>query len=256
MDDFTKSLKAHLYDRASSPLFFSFALSWCAWNYRYILILISSMSPSDKFLAIDLLGMKFPEQWIYWVCYGIVFPLVTAMLYIFAYPIPSHLIYKYSREQQKKLKEIQTKIDDETPLTQEEARELRKQVRELVKVHEGEIKDRETIIENLRKANAELAGDLAPVSISPASNEPVPSDTLDSPSLKVLKIIAEESQGIERRSLLEARTIDRLQTEHAVDVLLELKYISEKQGVGDLYYVTTPAGRAYLVRNRLAATSP
>ena len=49
LDDLSKSIKASLYERATSPLFGAFVISWLAWNYRFVLTVISSMSAKEKF---------------------------------------------------------------------------------------------------------------------------------------------------------------------------------------------------------------
>jgi len=123
IDDVTKSIKAQLYDRISSPLFSSFLISWAAWNYKFILVVLSSASTKEKFALVEIV---FPDTRAL-ALQGAVFPLLTALAIIFLYPYPAKYIYKFSRLQHQELKIIQTQIDDATPMTKEEARKLRKE---------------------------------------------------------------------------------------------------------------------------------
>lgn len=251
MDDLLKSMKAQLYDRVSSPLFFSFAISWCAWNYRYILILLSSMSPADKFLAVDMLDIKFPTSWMYWVCYGFLFPTLTSLTYLFVYPWPAKFVYRYVREEQKKLKEIQTQIDDDTPLTIEEARELRKQIREIVKEHEAEIKDKEEIIARLMtEAESRSHIDAAKGKLADSSNDKKKKKVLPPEQARLLEKIAESNDGLQRRKLMPTDGQDRVKIEYSIDQLLQFGFINEHYTVsGDSFFKVTPNGRAYLIES-------
>lgn len=125
MDDLLKTIKAQLYDRLSSPLSFSFSLAWLAWNYRVVVILLSSLPPSDKFLALDLLSLTWSRQELYFLCHLFLFPLATSAIYIFALPWAEKIVFEYSLKRKKELKESRQKIEEEMPLSNDEARELR-----------------------------------------------------------------------------------------------------------------------------------
>lgn len=127
LDEFSKSLKASLYDRMVSPLFGAFLISWCLWNYRFVLVLFSSMKIDKKFTYIDqiLYPHQFPYS-LYEFFPLFVGPLLAAILFIILYPYPAKWVYRYARTRQKELKEIRQKIEDETPLTIEEAQKIRK----------------------------------------------------------------------------------------------------------------------------------
>lgn len=122
LDDLTKEIKAQLYERVKSPLFGAFAFSWVGWNYRGLLATVSDMPFKDR---MDFLDSLYPTamEWL-WHCLG--GPLLTAVGLLVIYPWPARWIYSYWAKQQKKLKQVQQSIEDETPLTQEEARALRK----------------------------------------------------------------------------------------------------------------------------------
>jgi hypothetical protein len=122
LSDLAKTVKAQLYERVSSPLLGAFAISWVAWNYRFIFVLISSMPVAERFAYID---SNIFDSYQNIFLHGTLYPLLTTLSLIFIYPVPAKFVYEYWRKRQRELKEIQQRIDDETPLTREEARELR-----------------------------------------------------------------------------------------------------------------------------------
>lgn len=121
LDDLTKEIKAQLYERVKSPLFGAFAFSWMIWNYRVLLALVSDLKFPEKMQYID---KTYPTAWDLSL-HGVLGPLVSAVLFLWLYPYPARWMYSYWATQQKKLKEVQQSIEDETPLTRDEARVLR-----------------------------------------------------------------------------------------------------------------------------------
>lgn len=138
IDDIIKSIRASLYDRTSSPLFGAFFTSWLVWNHRMIFVLFAAMPVSDKFRYID-------EELYVGVWYTLGFlaagPLLTALAFLFLYPYPAKLVYEFWREKQKELKAIRQRIEDETPLTQEESKRLRHQMIQLQAQYDVQVGD-------------------------------------------------------------------------------------------------------------------
>jgi len=122
LEELSKEIKAQLYDRAKSPLFGGFIIAWLGWNLRAILVLFSELKYAEKIIAWEAI---YPSSTI-WLLNAIVFPLLSAVLFILVYPHPARWIFGYWYSQHKKLKAIQQKIEDETPLTQAEAIVLRR----------------------------------------------------------------------------------------------------------------------------------
>ena len=81
--DLSKSIKADLYERATSPLFGAVAISWCFWNYKTIFILLSSLPVTEKFEYIEafLYGGIWP-----FLSKLFIYPVLSALLFIFVYP--------------------------------------------------------------------------------------------------------------------------------------------------------------------------
>ena len=154
MDDLIKSFKAQMYDRVTSPLLSSFLISWAAWNHRLFLVIFSSdFKIKEKFQYID--NVLYPG--LYEVgLRGFLWPLLSALALLLLYPIPGRWIYEYVHNEQKKLKEIQQRIDDETPLSKADAQKLRAEVRKTVTEHVKEIAERDAEIEKLKKSLSEL----------------------------------------------------------------------------------------------------
>lgn len=151
LDDLTKEIKAQLYERVKSPLFGAFALSWAAWNYRPLLAVLSGMSFQEKLAYLDTL---YPSGW-YWLGYCLAGPLASAVGFLLVYPHPARWMYRYWANQHKALKKVQQEIEDETPLTQEEAKALRKTSLAQVAEVQAQMQD---MSQTIRELNERIRG--------------------------------------------------------------------------------------------------
>jgi len=152
LDDLWKSVKASLYDRTASPLFGAVAISWVFWNYRLLVLLFADMPVSEKFNFID--SVLYPEGWTKLVWLG-VGPSVTALLFLLAYPFPARWIYGYWHNQQKALKAVRQAIEDDTPLTREESRQLRRRLVELRAEYDSQLQQTNAESDELRSILAD-----------------------------------------------------------------------------------------------------
>ncbi|WP_454252724.1 hypothetical protein [Pseudomonas sp. Marseille-Q7302] len=148
LEELSKTVKAQLYERVSSPLLGSFLIAWCGWNYKFVLVLISSMEAEKKLAYIN--ANLYPSIWDK-VLEGFTYPLVTSLVLIFAYPWPARWIFSYSRKQQLRLKKLQYEIDEDTPLNMEDARELRRSNSKIVEDFEKEISLQKSQIERQKE---------------------------------------------------------------------------------------------------------
>ncbi len=121
MDDLLESIKRHIQDRISSPLGGACVVSLALWNYKLFVVLFSSLEPSAKLDYIST--VLYPDDYHLWAK-GVVFPLLSALAYLFIYPYPSLFVYSFNLDVQKKLRLLKQKKYDETPLTLEESRKL------------------------------------------------------------------------------------------------------------------------------------
>lgn len=124
LDEISQSLKASLYDRVSSPLFGTFVISWCLYNYRFLLVVFSSSSIEEKFTYIDT--VLHPDRLQTWLSL-FVCPAIATFVFLLLYHYPARWIFRIWRTQQKRMKEIRSRIEDETPLTIEESKKFKKQ---------------------------------------------------------------------------------------------------------------------------------
>lgn len=151
-EEIIKSVRASLYERTTSPLFGAYAVAWCIWNYKFLLAVFSELPIREK---LDLLHAAFfPSAESYAYVFGA--PLLGALIFIFLYPYPARYVYEFWRKQQKLLKEVRQKIDDEMPLTKEEAKELRHSLQRLEDEYQREISNRNAEIQRLREELQEL----------------------------------------------------------------------------------------------------
>lgn len=146
-EDFAKDIKAQLYERVRSPLLGAFAFSWVLWNHRLIMAFFSEMKFAEKIAYFDDI---YPTLYDFWIC-GVVPPLLFALGYIFLYPYPARWIYNYSARQDIRLKEARNKIEDITPLSQEQAKALRKLMSNQAIEHQKEIQELDQLNQELKR---------------------------------------------------------------------------------------------------------
>jgi hypothetical protein len=151
IDEFVKSIKATLYDRTTSPLFGAFAISWLAWNYKLIVVLLSSMSAQAKFAFIE---QQLYGDWRSGLLILGVYPLVTSAAFLFVYPYPARFVYQFWHTQQRTLRNVKQKIDDEALLSVEESRRVRRELTEIQTEYEGQLQRARNETTRLKQALA------------------------------------------------------------------------------------------------------
>lgn len=147
IDELSRSIRAHLYERITNPFLGAVAIAWCFWNYKLILVLLSADSVVWK---IEFIQSRLYLGWLDVVLYFLVFPLLSGLAFLFAYPIPARFVYRYSRKQLKVLKSIKLEVDDETPVSQEEYVKLRRKVNELENRYYTDLTDKDAEISRLQ----------------------------------------------------------------------------------------------------------
>lgn len=155
VEDILKSIKAHLYDRTVSPLFGAFVTSWALWNHRFIMAIVYGDGLQEKYDMMDKAicnSLWYPHIWLQFI----VFPLGTALFYIYAYPLPARWIYSFSKRQQEKLNAIKNEIENNRRLTVEESRKITAQHILMENDYQNKINSLNSNIEAL-KSNLESA---------------------------------------------------------------------------------------------------
>ena len=239
-DDVFKTIKAQLYDRATSPLLGSFILSWIAWNYRFIMLIVSSMPATEKITYID--NYIFPSYEAM-LLRGTLYPLITTLLLIFVYPIPARYVFSHWKEQQRKLKQIQQHIDEETPLTKQDARQIRQDILKATLDFEKEIEKKSLEISKLKELITELENQK---SIDDLGLQNV----IERSQLKILNKIADAPKGITIDDIIEFTKGDRIRTEFDIGELERTNCISREfsNELNKIVFKVTHRGLAYIVK--------
>ncbi len=146
IQELINSTKVVLYERTASPLFGAFLISWCVWNWKVIIVILAAIPVMNKISFIDLYFNGFLSS--IWLL--IVGPLITSLIYLFLYPIPAKYVYKYSQRQQKELKSIRIEVEDNTPLSLEESRQLRAKLSELEDSFYSQLASKDAELNKLR----------------------------------------------------------------------------------------------------------
>jgi len=159
MDDFIRSIKAHLYDRVSSPLFGIFAISWVAWNYKFVIVVFSgSMKTIEKFDYISNVLYAAPEKYLF---YGLILPAVTTIAFIYIYPWLAKKVFIKKINEEKLLYDIKQEVDNKKLLTLEDSIRIKKEAmriegdynNEISRLKEERERNNKTIEELLSKKN-------------------------------------------------------------------------------------------------------
>lgn len=147
LEDVFNSIKAHLYDRAVSPLMGSVIVSWVVWNYKLLLLLISKESFLEKYRIISEV-LYTTKASIY--LDGLLYPTLTAAAYIFIYPYPAEFVFRFTRHRQKSISNIKREIEGEALLTVKESIVLRREINKLEDVFIADLGKKDAEIERLR----------------------------------------------------------------------------------------------------------
>jgi hypothetical protein len=123
MNEYLISIKAYLYDRAVSPFFGAFVFSWISWNYKFLMIVFSDINVHEK---INYISNNIYPYFNEWLRVGVVLPFISAMAFVFLYPVIAIPTFLYARKAQKILHDLKQKIDGEKLLSKNESRELKK----------------------------------------------------------------------------------------------------------------------------------
>jgi hypothetical protein len=253
IDDLPKTIKAQLYERINSPLLGSFLLSWATWNYKFIVVLFSAMSVEKTFAYID--QTLYPTFWDKVLMYGI-YPLATSALLIYAYPYPAKWVYEFSRNRQKELKEIQQKIDDETPLTKEEARAIRGAASKQSFEFEEQTQKSNATITRLQTEQEHLLKQINQENLKPKEVASVLYPPALSPTqIEILKLITSNTNGVIEDSLHSLIKTDTLTRDYDIGELLAKGLIRTRMTEGDetLFYADHEGRKALLKATKALA---
>lgn len=246
MNDLITSIKADLYERAASPLFGMFSISWALWNYKLIMVIFSSMEIKAKleFISQDL----YPEL-VASILQAGIYPAITTAVFIFIYPYPAKYVYEHTRNRQKELKEIKQKIEDETPLTIEESREIRRELIKLELEYDKELERRKDENDRLKEVIEELnnkSSELEPESLSSPEEPERKLPEVTEEQIDLLLMISKERRMKEKEVIAQAKT-DSVKTEYNIGELIELGHLNDIYPTGGKALEVTHSGRRLLL---------
>ena len=245
VDEIFKSAKAQISERIASPLIGSFVISWCLWNYKFLVILFSSASVSQTFVLIDTIA--FPTTWSL-VLKSVLLPALTTVVYIFAYPYPAKFVYEFTRRRQKEINEVRQRIEDETLLTIEESRKIRADVFQTEKAHQE-------IVDRLNAEISRLKLEMTSTQVEPSPKQ-LNTDThaklsLTPSQLALLKLLEKAGGKQEESFLIQASNESKVQAEFDLGELVKLKLINNRfdQMRGVYIYEFLHEGRRILLES-------
>lgn len=273
--DVSKTIKVILYERITSPLFGTFVLAWCGWNWRIIVLFLtdSSMAVIKKFQYLDT--ELYPSSSVS-IIHGLLLPVITTLFFIYIYPWFARKVYGYWREQQNELKKLQVEKDGEKPLTKEEAQKITNQAllselqyQEEREKREARIKDLESLIKSLqvkndhdldRTENISPSRDDNKSSLVPQQDEKLHQVNKFTPDIQklmfsILMFIDRITSGnsIDKSNLMQEitnnenfKSVEVLLILHCLDNLIDGKFIN--RSASDRIMVL-PKGRTALVSN-------
>lgn len=250
-EEIIKSTQSHVNERLSSPLIGSFAFAWCLWNYKFLVVLFSSASVSQTFHLID--GLVFPDT-ATMLFRGFLYPLISALAYIFLYPYPAKFVYRFSRNRQKEINDIRRQIEDETPLTLEESRKIRSDVLRIENDHLQEMDRKNREIERL---NGQLVNQSSSSSAeAPKQKNEVSTTFLDPSQLFMLHLVDKNNGEVDEDVLLQQSPEKRVQAEYDLGELINLKLLTRKYDQEQHEYVVkfTHEGRRALLASQAQVT--
>lgn len=151
MKDIISGVGSGVAERISNPLGVSFVISWIVINYRFFLVLLSSMDTLEKFSYFE--GVHF-HGWNL-LLLGALYPLAAATTYVFVFPHISKRVYKYWAGQQNKIKGVLADAEGTSPILQEEWRSERGQLLAEINRLQKEVNDKTLQVVKAREAESE-----------------------------------------------------------------------------------------------------
>lgn len=253
-EELVKAIQSQVKERLISPLMGAFVVSWGLWNYKFLVILFSEESVRRSFQMIDELA--YPYWWSFLVC-GIVAPLATALIYIFVYPYPAKYVFQFTRKRQRELLEIKREIEDETPLTIEESRRIKRDLAKLEEDFNAQLDKKESEVARLKEEVASLREQnqdgqvVADASVRSEAANVESAESLSEMQLDMLRRIG-MSDGPVPQPILVGKGERKIEGEHYLDDLKARNLVSSSSLVYDgrmrPHYRLTPAGRSELIR--------
>jgi hypothetical protein len=236
IDPVTDQLK----ERLNSPFIYSFIISWCIWNYRFLIVLFSDATVLQTFQLID--NVIYPNI-IILLGKGFLAPFISTLIYVFGYPYPAKLIYSFVRKKQRELLEIARQIDNETPLTKEESKKVRLEMAALEEELNAKIFNKNLQINQLASELNQLKKETNTVNVKVSGIGE--DEEISETQYSLLELIDNLKENATHKNLLTMSKQIDLRTEYDLEALIRKNYIVKKfdQTKDDEIYKFTQLGR-------------
>lgn len=119
-EDIFRSIRAYMYEKSTSPLAGSLVLAWIGWNWRVVLTILSSESVEAKFTIIDGLYAAEGSCLTFYV-----WPILTAFVYIFVFPLPAYIAFYWAKMMQILLNQARQRLEKTELISNEVVEKMR-----------------------------------------------------------------------------------------------------------------------------------
>lgn len=254
-DHLGKTVNTFVEERLLSPLLGTFAISWCAWNYKFLVILFSAASVTTTFQLIE--AYAFPNLTTL-LLKGFAAPLATTLAYVYFYPWPARVVFEAWRKSQLEIAKIRRKYDEETPVSHAEARELRaaryRLEEELEKSQQqlAQLRADYNEFRRLHSQNLERSAEVgSPSASSPQASERKSGDASLSAEERLVLELLEKSEGREELAFLLAAIAGKagggkVKAEFLLEELRGKGLVDRDLYETDTFYFLTQEGRREL----------
>jgi hypothetical protein len=147
-----------LAKRLVSPFVSTFLFCWCVANYNIWIVIFSSVEWTTKLAYIQHdLSLDFTSIGSFIVSSSyFTIPLIITLFYIFLWPKIDIKIYEYSRKQNVEYRELQIKLDKETPVSESKLKDFHERWEEKFSQYNKNLAQKNAIIQDLEKNAVEL----------------------------------------------------------------------------------------------------
>lgn len=122
LKDLISSLRIQVAERASNPLTASFIIAWPFSNFRVLVVL---WSDGDWRKKVEYIDKQLYPDWKLTATNCLVIPLLFAIFYVFVYPYFANKIIIMHKKRQISQRSALLELEKITPLTQDEANNMR-----------------------------------------------------------------------------------------------------------------------------------
>jgi hypothetical protein len=255
LQDTFSSAKELITERFSSPLIFSFVISWSVINFKAIVITFTKVSGDFKIkdkleLISNIIGsstfLTLPHQWLI-VLNGFVLPLSIALIYVFIYPFIDLKITRFTLNRKKDLWNARVDAEEGIKYSAKDVKKLRKGYEEDQLDTNRQLNHLEATINLLRQENEVLKNQLETNEKVNASKEAlldklehenkgfvVDSDAFDIERTEqmIIKILGDANDNnvewVEEKKLLRTKNLTPTDVKIALDSLMSNKLVQRR----------------------------